>query len=127
VSTPRKEIDTLIAAGTLVQGDIGFNGALHIDGTVEGNVAARTEGPATLTISHQGRVKGTVDAAHLHIDGTVEGNVISTATLVIEANARIAGDVHYKSIVMHPGAVINGHLACAPDKELGPRTRQGGG
>jgi len=127
MAAPHKEIDTLVAAGTVVQGDISFAGAMHVDGTVQGNVVARGDGQATLTVSRQGRIEGTVDVAHLRVDGAIEGNVISTSSLVLEANARIDGDVHYRTVVMQPGAVVNGHLACAPDKEFGPRTRPGQG
>ena len=33
-------INTLIAAGTTIRGDVHFTGGLHLDGTIEGSIAA---------------------------------------------------------------------------------------
>ena len=45
-TTPQKRIDSLIGAGTVVNGNVTFAGGLRIDGKVHGNVIAahrRTE------------------------------------------------------------------------------------
>jgi len=39
-SMPQKRIDSLIGAGTVVDGDVAFTGGLRIDGHVRGNVVA---------------------------------------------------------------------------------------
>ena len=43
-------ITTLIAEGTTIRGDIEFEGGLHLDGEVEGAIAARGD-KAVLTLS----------------------------------------------------------------------------
>ena len=53
---PQKRIDSLIGAGTTVQGDVIFSGGLRIDGAVKGRVAAVDGQPGTLVISEQARV-----------------------------------------------------------------------
>ena len=71
-TTPQKRIDSLIGAGTVVNGDVTFTGGLRIDGQVHGNVIAANGEPSTLVISEQARVDGEIRVSHVVINGTVE-------------------------------------------------------
>ena len=64
-SPPQKRIDSLIGAGTVVDGDISFNGGLRIDGQVRGNVTAANGDPCTLVVSEQARVDGEIRVSHV--------------------------------------------------------------
>ena len=108
--TPQKRIDSLIGAGTVVSGDIAFNGGLRIDGQVRGNVTAANGDPCTLVVSEQARIDGEVRVSHVVINGTVNGPVTADDYLELQAKARVAGDVAYRQIEMHVGAVIQGRL-----------------
>lgn len=108
--TPQKRIDSLIGAGTVVNGDISFNGGLRIDGQVRGNVTAANGDPCTLVVSEQARIDGEVRVSHVVINGTVNGPVNADDYLELQAKARVAGDVAYRQIEMHVGAVIQGRL-----------------
>jgi cytoskeletal protein CcmA (bactofilin family) len=107
--TPQKRIDALIGAGTAVRGDIVFEGGLRIDGQVVGNVTAAEGKPATLVVSEQARIEGRVEVSHVVINGQVHGPV-HAEYLELQPKARITGDVAYKSIEMHVGAVVQGRL-----------------
>jgi cytoskeletal protein CcmA (bactofilin family) len=107
---PQKRIDSLIGAGTVVHGDITFSGGLRIDGKVYGNIGTVDGGDATLVISDQARVEGTVKVSHAVINGTVEGPVTTGEYLELQPKARIAGDVRYRTLEMHVGAVVQGRL-----------------
>ena len=109
-SPPQKRIDSLIGAGTTVHGDVTFKGGLRIDGTVEGNVVATDGEPATLVISEQARVEGEIRVSHVVVNGTVLGPVTADGYLELQPKARIVGDVTYKTLEMHVGAVIEGRL-----------------
>ena len=39
-SKPQNRIDSLIGAGTIIEGDLNFSGGMRIDGQVSGNVVA---------------------------------------------------------------------------------------
>lgn len=110
-SKPQGRIDSLIGAGTVVEGNIRFTGGLRIDGEVKGSVAA-SEGASssTLVLSEQARIEGGVDVAHFVINGTVVGPVTVRESLEMQPRARIVGDVEYLVIEMHQGAVIEGRL-----------------
>ena len=109
-SAPQKRIDSLIGAGTVVTGDVAFSGGLRIDGHVRGNVIAANGEPSTLVVSGQARVDGEVRVSHVVVNGTVNGPVRAEDYLELQPKARIAGDVTYKTLEMHVGAVIQGRL-----------------
>jgi cytoskeletal protein CcmA (bactofilin family) len=107
---PQKRIDALIGAGTVVRGDIVFEGGLRIDGQVHGDVTAVDGKPATLVVSEQARVDGKIVVSHVVINGQVNGPVAASDYLELQPRARIVGDVAYKTLEMHVGAVIQGRL-----------------
>jgi cytoskeletal protein CcmA (bactofilin family) len=102
-------IDTLIGATTRIDGDVQFKGGLRLDGVVRGSVIA--DGAASmLVISEHARVEGEVRGGHLVVNGEIVGPVFSTELLELQPQARITGDVTYKSLEMHAGAVVTGRL-----------------
>jgi cytoskeletal protein CcmA (bactofilin family) len=108
---PQKRLDSLIGAGTTVDGDLLFTGGLRVDGTIRGNVATVDHQPGTLVISEQARVEGEVRVSHVVINGTVKGPVAANDYLELQAKARVHGDVQYRSLEMHVGAIVEGKLA----------------
>jgi len=109
-SMPQTRIDSLIGAGTVVDGDVTFTGGLRIDGHVRGNVVAANGEPGTLVMSEQARVDGQIRVSHVVINGAVNGPVTANDYLELQPKARIVGDVTYKMLEMHVGAVIQGRL-----------------
>ena len=107
---PQKRIDSLIGAGTVVDGDVTFTGGLRIDGHIRGNVIAANSEPGTLVVSEQAKVDGQIRVSHVVINGTVNGPVTADDYLELQPKARILGDVSYKMLEMHVGAVIQGRL-----------------
>ena len=44
------------------------------------------------------------------INGSVTGPIYSDELLELQPKARIVGDVHYESLEMHQGAMVDGEL-----------------
>jgi cytoskeletal protein CcmA (bactofilin family) len=109
-SKPQNRIDSLIGATTRIEGNVFFSGGLRIDGAVRGNVSALPDQPGTLVISEHARIDGEVQVAHLVVNGTINGAVNAGETLELQSSSRVKGDVHYKTIEMHQGAVVEGRL-----------------
>ena len=107
---PQKRIDSLIGAGTVVQGNLMFAGGLRIDGAVDGKVATANNAPGSLVISEHARVDGEVKVSHVVINGSVSGPVIANDYLELQAKARVNGDVVYRALEMHVGAIVQGKL-----------------
>lgn len=118
-SKPQNRIDSLIGAGTRIEGNVQFTGGLRIDGEVEGDVVAMPGKPSTLVLSEQARVKGEVNVTHLVVNGEITGPVHVGEYLELQSKARVTGDVHYKTLEIQLGAIVEGrliHLAEAAEK-----------
>ena len=112
-SPPQKRIDCLIGAGTTVHGDVTFSGGLRIDGAVYSKVSTVDNQPATLVVSELARIDGEVRVSHVVINGAVSGPVTANDYLELQAKARVNGDVSYRTLEMHVGAIVQGKLAHA--------------
>jgi cytoskeletal protein CcmA (bactofilin family) len=77
---------------------------------VKGDVIAEDNEISMLVISEHARVEGQVRVAHLLVNGEVVGPVYSSELLELQPKARITGDVQYKALEMHGGAVVSGKL-----------------
>ncbi len=107
------DINTLIGPDAVIQGDVGFNGGLRVDGTIRGNVTEQQGSPSTIVISETGRIEGSVNATKIVLNGTVIGAVKTEQFIELQTKARITGDLHYRALEMHMGAVIDGKLVHA--------------
>ncbi|MGH8673419.1 MAG: bactofilin family protein [Burkholderiales bacterium] len=117
-SKPQGRIDSLIGSATRIEGNVFFSGGLRIDGQVRGNVCALPDQPGTIVVSEHARIDGEVQAAHLVVNGSISGPVHASETLELQPGARVRGDVHYKSIEIHHGAVVEGKLAHHEDADV---------
>ncbi|MBC7697227.1 MAG: polymer-forming cytoskeletal protein [Bacteroidia bacterium] len=111
----QNSIDTLIGADTRVEGDIHFTGGLRVDGAIRGNLIEPNSSPSTLILSEHGLIEGAISASKVVINGKVIGPVKASQFIELQAKARVTGDVHYKSLEMHTGAVIEGKLVYLGD------------
>ena len=109
-SPPQKRIDTLIGAGTTVDGDVTFSGGLRVDGVVHGKVATVDNQPGTLVVSEEAKIDGEVHVSHVVINGAVSGPVNANDYLELQAKARVNGDVVYRTLEMHVGAIVQGKM-----------------
>lgn len=103
-------IESLISAGTTIEGNIRFKGGLRIDGTVIGNVVAEEGAASTLVLSESGRIEGQVTAAHLMVNGAISGPITATVSIELQPKAKVNGEIHYVALEMHHGAVVDGTL-----------------
>ena len=128
-SKPQTQIDSLIGAHTVIGGDLNFSGGLRIDGQVNGNVIATQGKPSTLVLSEHAQVNGEVSVTHLVVNGVINGSVSASEYLELQSKARVAGDVHYKTIEIQLGAIVEGRLlhnnAGAEDKVVAFKSGDG--
>lgn len=103
-------IESLIGDATLLEGNVSFSGGMRIDGRVRGHVVQSGDEASTLVLSDRGRIEGEVHVSHAIINGTVIGPVHSSQYIELQPKARVTGDVFYRLVEIHPGAVIQGRL-----------------
>jgi cytoskeletal protein CcmA (bactofilin family) len=106
----KAEIDTLIGAKTRVNGDVEFVGGLHLDGHINGNVKSEPGSGATLSVSEQGCIEGSVMVTNIVLNGIVKGDIEAGDRIEMGPKARVLGSVHYTTIETAVGAQINGKL-----------------
>lgn len=121
----QNSIDTLIGVDTRIEGDIHFSGGLRVDGAIVGNVSEPNASPSTLILSEHGRIDGAVNASKMVINGKVNGPVRASQFIELQAKARVIGDVYYKSLELHTGAVIEGKLVYLGDAVQNQDTSEG--
>ena len=92
----------------VISGNISATADLHIEGRVEGDIRC-----ACLVQGADSVIVGRVEAQSVRLAGRVEGG-IEAEELVIEASARLHGDISYASIAIAPGAHVDGRFNRKP-------------
>ena len=96
---------SFIGPEVVISGDLSTTAQLHVDGRIDGHVRC-----GQLCEGGTGIISGDIVADEARIAGLVQGTV-SAATVIVEASARITGDVTYETISIAAGARIDGRLA----------------
>jgi len=92
-SKPKSQnrIDSLIGAGTRIEGTVIFAGGLRVDGEIKGDVRAAEGESGTLVVSEQARIEGEIHVAHLVVNGTIVGPVHATELIELQPRSRVSG------------------------------------
>jgi cytoskeletal protein CcmA (bactofilin family) len=92
----------LINAGLNVKGNLETDGELQIDGQIVGNVSC-----GHLVIGKDGAVRGDIKADEVVVCGKTAG-VIRARWIMLQASARVMGDIFYEVMSMEEGAQFIG-------------------
>ncbi len=95
-----------IGAGARLQGEIGGDTDVVVEGRVEGRVRPERD----VTVSESGSVQGSVEARRVRIAGRVEGNVRGREVVEILPSGRLVGDVVAPNMVIADGAFFKGSV-----------------
>ncbi len=106
-------IQTLIAAGTRIEGNMIVTGGVHLEGTIIGNVTTEPGGTAVLSIAPKAVVEGLVEVPRVIVHGEVRGDIQAREKVELGPTAKVSGNVSYGVIEMAAGAVIHGRLMSA--------------
>jgi cytoskeletal protein CcmA (bactofilin family) len=93
---------SILSADLTVTGDVKSEGEIQIDGKAVGDVRC-----TTLTVGVTGFLTGQVFADHALIRGKVEGQ-IRAHNVTLTRTARVIGDIIHESLMIEPGAFIEG-------------------
>src|SRR5262245_25099360 len=101
------ESTSTIGPGTVVRGSVRGDGDLEILGRVEGSVAVSGE----LAIGETALIRSDVTGRRVTVRGAVAGNVSATEAIILEAGARVVGDLGAPQIGIRPGALVRGMVS----------------
>lgn len=97
------EINTVIAEGISIEGDLIGDDSIRIDGKVKGNVYIKQG----VVIGESGLVEGNVQCESIIIFGKTMGNIHSQ-NLLLKSSGHIDGDVQADLLSVDMGGRING-------------------
>jgi cytoskeletal protein CcmA (bactofilin family) len=108
---------SIIAAGTVIDGDITTEGVIRIEGRVEGAVKAGRQ----VLVGRQGEIRGDVTTREAVVGGKVQGAISASERLEVQGTSTIIGDITTKAIAVIEGGRINGtvRITDARDAAIG--------
>ena len=93
---------SILSDDLTIEGNIVSEGEVHINGTVKGDVTART-----LTLGEDAAITGTVEVDDAVIGGKLAGR-ITAASVVLLDTARVVADITHVSLTIAPKAIFEG-------------------
>jgi len=106
-ATPSHTTGTFISSGAVFEGTLSLKGDFHIDTEFSGQV--ETDG--IITIGRNGSVVGDIRAREVVIQGAVVGNVTAPRQLIVEANAKLHGDIETACLEIKKHAFFQGRTS----------------
>ncbi|MCK5738395.1 polymer-forming cytoskeletal protein [bacterium] len=107
------EILTWLGKDSEFTGELKVKHSIRIDGKVKGKI----ETTESLTVGREGHVDGEfVKVKNAVIGGTVVGKIEASGKVTLEANSVFRGDMKVRKIIVHDGAIFEGHCSMS-DKE----------
>ena len=101
---------SVIDSHTTASGDVETDGALRVDGRLEGSILK-----ADLVVVGEGAsVVGDVTAREVIVGGAVTGNIFASQRTELQSNGIVAGDIRSAAILVQEGGVVQGRLYIHP-------------
>ena len=100
---------TFLGKDASFKGELSFKGTLCIDGKFEGQISTID----TLIVSHDGVVKGDIQAGNVICEGLVKGNIIASTKVELRQESTVIGDIQSPSLIIEVGAKLDGKCKMA--------------
>ncbi len=101
---PPPGTNTLLGAGSEFEGKLTFQGSVHIDGKLKGEIVTSDE----LNIGQSAKVSAEISVGSILIHGEVNGNIKAKSLVELEATARVFGTIETPALVVKKGATFEG-------------------
>jgi cytoskeletal protein CcmA (bactofilin family) len=98
-------------SGSKISGKLLFEGPTRIDGQVDGEITAKE----SLVIGESAVVTAQIKASAIIVAGKVSGDITATQRLEIRPSARVIGNLTSPILIVHEGAMFEGHCAMQPE------------
>ena len=98
------QISTIIGMSAECNGDFTADGAIRIDGTINGNVVVTD----TVIVGASGCINGDIHAQKVVIGGEVYGNLDVPEKVELTSTARLIGDITTNGLVIDEKAIFQG-------------------
>jgi cytoskeletal protein CcmA (bactofilin family) len=100
----QKEI-TFLGKDTELEGKLGFEGTLRIDGYFRGEIHSG----GNLVVGEDGYVEADIHVSYLVVRGEVHGNILADQRVDLHAPGKVFGNIQAPAVVMDAGVIFEGH------------------
>jgi cytoskeletal protein CcmA (bactofilin family) len=98
-----RKLETILGAGSRIEGKLCVEGTVRIDGVLEGDVVADW-----LVVGETGKIRGNSRTRGMVVGGAVEGNVDAGEIVELKETARVTGEIRAPKLTVSEGAVFDG-------------------
>jgi cytoskeletal protein CcmA (bactofilin family) len=112
----KEKIETLLAEGTSLSGNIDCRGSMRIDGKIEGKITCSER----VVIGRTAEIEADIEAIEIIIAGKVKGNMKAKERLEIQSKGLLVGDIYTRNLVIAEGVFFQGKCIME-EKEGKPR------
>ena len=99
-----EDLETLIGANALFEGNIKTERGIRIDGKFSGNI----ETTSGVIVGPTALIEGDISAEVVLVEGTVKGNITAPAGIEIISTAKMFGDIKTNILTITEGAFFEG-------------------
>jgi len=103
-----------LGPGSRVEGKLAFDGSVHIDGHVKGEIDAKD----TVVVGDKATIDAHIVAGTVIVKGKVTGDVVARKRMELQAPARLVGNITTPSLVIHEGVVFEGNCSMGAGGEV---------
>ena len=112
-AAPAKPGTCVIAAKTVIKGEISGDEDVMVEGTVEGQIKITRD----LRVGAAGVVKATVEAQSIIVSGELVGDCQASVRVEIQSTGRLTGNIRAPKIVIAEGALFRGNSDMSARKD----------
>ncbi len=108
------ELNTLIGAGTKIEGTINSSGSIRIDGEYKGTINSG----GNLIVGQKGVADGEFNVKNATIGGKLKGKLIASEKILLESTAHLSGEIISQRLVIEEGAIFIGSSQMSKEPPL---------
>jgi cytoskeletal protein CcmA (bactofilin family) len=110
IAEARASAAACLDRGSKISGKLHFEGSVRVDGSLDGEIDAKE-----ITIGENAVATAQIRADSIVVSGKVNGDITATQRVELRATARVMGNITTQKLMVHEGAVFEGH--CSMEQE----------
>ncbi len=95
---------SLLAAGTVITGDIRSDSDLRLDGVMTGGLTSSGK----VILGQAASIQGNIQCSNAEISGVVQGDIDAPEQLILRGQSRVEGSIRTSTLIVEAGSVFNG-------------------
>ena len=101
-----EDLKTIIADDVEISGSIKCTGGIRLGGKVNGDVTTAGD----VMVEKTSAVKGNLSGNSIVVNGLIKGNISAKDRIELKGNAKVAGDIKAKRLVVEEGVTLVGKM-----------------